>query len=373
MLLQATRGRATAEAAPPPPPSAFGGTGRQRSSLHNNNINNNNASLFCAPLPPRGGILADEVGLGKTLDVIALVLRRAAGPADGVESEGRVAQYAAAAAAAREEEEANAAVPGDARRRKRGAAAVVAQKAVGGGVCIPAHISVGSTLIVVPGAILPQWLAELRAHAPSLPVLAYTGMKMKMKMKGAGGGGGAMSDYDYDGGGGGRYLEPFDLTCAAIHRACGDGDGDSAGGGGGGGSGGGGGGGSSGGGGCPAAAAVAVVLTSYEALRADLRQSQGGLGNADTRRRSPLLRVLWWRAVLDEAQTVCSGASLVAKACVALRRRHSWCVSGTPLGRGRLADLFGLLAFVGAAPFDAREVFRACLLRPLQVHESRTY
>jgi len=37
---------------------------------------------------------------------------------------------------------------------------------------------------------------------------------------------------------------------------------------------------------------------------------------------------------------------------------HRWCVSGTPIGRGRLEDLYGLILFLNFKPFDEQKWFR---------------
>ena len=40
---------------------------------------------------------------------------------------------------------------------------------------------------------------------------------------------------------------------------------------------------------------------------------------------------------------------------------HRWCVSGTPIGRGKLDDLFGLLLFLRLTPpFNNKHWFRQC-------------
>ena len=88
-----------------------------------------------------------------------------------------------------------------------------------------------------------------------------------------------------------------------------------------------------------------VVLTSYEVLRRELPR-----GPRQEKWASPLLHVQWWRVALDEAQTVSSGTSNTARMCALLERRHSWCVTGTPLAAG-VNDLRGLFNFIGFAPF----------------------
>ena len=52
---------------------------------------------------------------------------------------------------------------------------------------------------------------------------------------------------------------------------------------------------------------------------------------------SPLLSLRWWRVVIDEAQMVESGTAKAAAMARRLPAMHRWAVSGTPMGRGRLA------------------------------------
>lgn len=49
-----------------------------------------------------------------------------------------------------------------------------------------------------------------------------------------------------------------------------------------------------------------------------------------------------------------------------LRATHRWCVSGTPIQRG-LDDLYGLLRFLGAQPFDDYRWWSLALKQPYEV------
>lgn len=61
---------------------------------------------------------------------------------------------------------------------------------------------------------------------------------------------------------------------------------------------------------------------------------------------SPLMLCQWWRVVLDEVQMVASGASRSFKTAALIPRFHSWGVSGTPV---RLPAVLQFLRFL---PFD---------------------
>eukprot|EP00980_Cylindrotheca_fusiformis_P019509 scaffold6749_cov113-Cylindrotheca_fusiformis.AAC.9 len=173
------------------------------------------------------------------------------------------------------------------------------------------------TLIVMPPAILEQWAREIRRHtAGSLKVVVYPGIK-----------------------------KLCNNTCAIgiedrllVHpRVLADAD---------------------------------VVLTTFPVLNSELFHSDNQfLENGKSIRRkkryrvvpSPLNSIEWWRICLDEAQRVEGTAAAAAKMALRLRGKLRWCVSGTPVGRGRLEDLYGLLLFVGVMPFQDKESFRHCL------------
>jgi E3 ubiquitin-protein ligase SHPRH len=120
-----------------------------------------------------------------------------------------------------------------------------------------------------------------------------------------------------------------------------------------------------------------IVLMTFDALMRDLGHSdenrfvvaqQEQQDRAYLRKRkkyrvvpSPLLSVHWWRVCLDEAQRV-ENVTGAAKMACKLSTVHRWCVSGTPVGRGKLEDLYGLLLFLRLEPFDNKIWFRKCFL-----------
>lgn len=76
---------------------------------------------------------------------------------------------------------------------------------------------------------------------------------------------------------------------------------------------------------------------------------------------SPLIGVEWWRVILDEAQKVETPTAASAKMALKLRSCQRWAVTGTPLGRGRVDDLYGLLLFLRLSPFHDKQLFNRCL------------
>lgn len=86
----------------------------------------------------RGGILAEEMGLGKTLEMIALILLH----------------------------------------QRPKSPLMVFDPFLGREL-----LTTSATLIVAPSSLLDQWLSELSRHAPSLKVMFYPGIKQMAKLK----------------------------------------------------------------------------------------------------------------------------------------------------------------------------------------------
>lgn len=94
-------------------------------------------ALFRSVQDFRGGILAEEMGLGKTLEVIALILLHPRPPSPAMIFDSFLERELLATSA---------------------------------------------TLIVAPTSLLDQWLSELNRHAPSLKVAFYPGIKRATKL-----------------------------------------------------------------------------------------------------------------------------------------------------------------------------------------------
>ncbi|KAJ6137668.1 hypothetical protein N7471_004154 [Penicillium samsonianum] len=193
----------------------------------------------------KGGVLAEEMGLGKTVEVIALIsLNKRESQPIKVDPDGLK--------------------------------------------------PTGATLIITPPAILEQWKQELKEHAPTLRVYHYNGIKRGREIT---------DDMIVD------ELAEFD-----------------------------------------------VVLTTYNVIAKEIHYA----GSAPQRalrhekrfvqRKTPLVRLSWWRVCLDEAQMIESGVSNAAKVARLIPREIAWAVTGTPLRRN-IDDLFGLLLFLHYEPF----------------------
>lgn len=78
----------------------------------------------------------------------------------------------------------------------------------------------------------------------------------------------------------------------------------------------------------------------------------------------PLACLEWWRVCLDEAQLVESVSTTAARMVRQLPCVNRWCVSGTPVGRGRLDDLYGLALFLDQPPLHDYEAWKLLVRKP---------
>jgi SNF2 family DNA or RNA helicase len=195
--------------------------------------------------------------------------------------------------------------------------------------CCVADIVSGATLIVTPPAILHQWEREIHRHTLNmeshlpLRVVFYDGIKRL-----------SQSNSLHRGSSTIKYMHPCNLADADI------------------------------------------VLMTFDALMNDLGHTDdnqfvsrgndnGSFASLRKRKRyrivpSPLLSIKWWRVCLDEAQRVETPTASSAQMALKLDAVHRWCVSGTPIQRGNLNDLYGLLLFLRLDPFWDAAWFKKC-------------
>ncbi|CAA7028820.1 unnamed protein product [Microthlaspi erraticum] len=122
-----------------------------------------------------------------------------------------------------------------------------------------------------------------------------------------------------------------------------------------------------------------IVLTTYDVLKEDLTHDHdrhdGDRHCLRFQKRypvipTPLTRIFWWRICLDEAQMVESNAAAATEMALRLYTKHRWCITGTPIQR-KLDDLFGLLRFLKANPFDVSRWWTEVIKEPYERRDAK--
>lgn len=86
----------------------------------------------------------------------------------------------------------------------------------------------------------------------------------------------------------------------------------------------------------------------------------------------PLARVGWFRVVLDEAQSIKNHRTQVARACWGLRAKRRWCLSGTPI-QNSIDDLFSYFRFLKYDPYAVYKSFTSRIKLPISRNPATGY
>ncbi|KAK5111215.1 hypothetical protein LTR62_005243 [Meristemomyces frigidus] len=95
-----------------------------------------------------------------------------------------------------------------------------------------------------------------------------------------------------------------------------------------------------------------VIMISYNSLESLHRKETKGWSRGENivKEDSPIHAIHFHRLILDEAHSIKSRQTGVAKACFALSGTYKWCLSGTPV-QNRIGEFFSLLRFLEVRPF----------------------
>ncbi|KAK4548502.1 hypothetical protein LTR36_009412 [Oleoguttula mirabilis] len=95
-----------------------------------------------------------------------------------------------------------------------------------------------------------------------------------------------------------------------------------------------------------------VIMISYNSLESLHRKETKGWSRGEDiiKQDSPIHAIHFHRLILDEAHSIKSRQTGVAKACFALTGTYKWCLSGTPV-QNRIGEFFSLLRFLEVRPF----------------------
>jgi len=95
-----------------------------------------------------------------------------------------------------------------------------------------------------------------------------------------------------------------------------------------------------------------VIMVSYSSLESMHRKEVEGWKRDDglVKENSKIHSIQFHRLILDEAHSIKTRTTKVARSCFALKADYKWCLSGTPV-QNRIGEFFSLLRFLEVHPF----------------------
>ncbi|KAL6059226.1 DNA helicase rad5 [Balamuthia mandrillaris] len=114
-----------------------------------------------------------------------------------------------------------------------------------------------------------------------------------------------------------------------------------------------------------------VVLTTYSTLATEFVKTQQGHKQYRKGATCPLLKIKWFRVILDEAHLIRDRKTNMAKACCALISQRKWCFTATPI-QNKLDDLFSLFHFLELDPFGDIEWWNEMIKKPYEAQDKNS-
>ena len=115
-----------------------------------------------------------------------------------------------------------------------------------------------------------------------------------------------------------------------------------------------------------------VVVTTYATLATELPTDEKSKRITKKEGLGVLLRVPWLRVVLDEAHMIKDRTTKTAKASFQLKAERRWCVTGTPI-QNKLDDLFSLLHFLQVEPFCDYNWWNQVIMKPIRNRDEKGF
>jgi DNA repair protein RAD5 len=108
-----------------------------------------------------------------------------------------------------------------------------------------------------------------------------------------------------------------------------------------------------------------VVITTYSTLAAELPTGTDEITEG-------LLKIDWFRVILDEAHTIKDKNTRNAKATYLLSAQRRWAVTGTPI-QNKLDDLYSLFHFLKVDPFGEVAWWNSVIMKPIRSRDERGF
>ena len=102
-------------------------------------------------------------------------------------------------------------------------------------------------------------------------------------------------------------------------------------------------------------ASVDVVFSTYGTVAVNAEKTT-----------APLMQIAWRRVVLDEAHTIRTRSTKMAKAVARLTAERRWCLTGTPL-QNSIEDIYPLVAWLRVTPWRSYAHFRKEVVAKLEI------